>query len=176
MRRWLLGILCAAAIMHLQEPDAAASDVPAADAGSSRAGIENKHPAAYYELAAQLLGSGEKDEAVFWFYAGQLRYRVHLTCHPDLKPDGDPALVASLSETVGPPINEHAFGDPPNLAATLDKVLAWDEATTNGFTSKGDCADAVASQRAGLGDLRQYVVDNADDIRRAREKNGLPTR
>ena len=139
-------------------------------------GIENKHPAAYYKAAAQLFQDGDRDEAVFWFYAGQLRYRVHLTCHPDLKPDGDPALFASLSESVGRPINEYAFGDPPALAATIGKVLDWDAATVNGFTSKADCAEAIETTRTGLAGLRDEVLARQDEIRREREKNGLPNR
>lgn len=150
---------------------AARADVP-----PPAEGLENQHPAAYYTAAAQLFETGDKDQAVFWFYAGQLRYRVHLACHPDLKPDGDPALFASLSESVGRPINEYAFGDPPALAATLDKVLAWDDATPNGFTSKTECAAAIGTMRAGLAGLRDEVLARQDEIRREREKNGLPNR
>ncbi|BCW87266.1 hypothetical protein sos41_03950 [Alphaproteobacteria bacterium SO-S41] len=139
-------------------------------------GIENKHPAAYYKAAAQMFADGDRDEAVFWFYAGQLRYRVHLSCHPDLKPDGDPALFGALSESVGRPINEYAFGDPPALAATIDKVLAWDDATPNGYTPKTDCADAITTTREGLAGLRDEVLASQDEIRREREKNGLPNR
>lgn len=139
-------------------------------------GIENQHPAKYYELAAQLFGAGRQDEAVFWFYAGQLRYRIHLTCRPDLKPDGDPALFGALSESVGRPINEYAFGDVPALATTLDRVLAWDEATPNGFTPKSACADAIADIRTGLAALRDQVLTSQDEIKREREKNGLPNR
>ena len=41
-------------------------------------GIENRHPSSLYILAEKLFAGGKKDEAVFWFYAGQLRYRVYL--------------------------------------------------------------------------------------------------
>jgi hypothetical protein len=157
---------------------AAAGALAAAHAApSALVGIENQHPATYYEYAATLFGAGEKDAAVFWFYAGQLRFRIHLTCHQlELKPDGDPALLASLNESVGRMINEYAFGDPPALAATIEAVLAWDEATPNGFTSKSECADAVSGQRTGLSDLRTYVLTHPDEIRGAREGNGLENR
>ena len=72
-------------------------------------GIENQHPATYYILAQKLFESGKKDEAVFWFYAGQLRYRFHLLANPNLEPSGDPALFASLSEVIGRPVtNTHS--------------------------------------------------------------------
>ena len=54
--------------------------------------------------------------------------------HHLLRPDADPALFASLSEVVGRPINEYAFGDIPALAATIDRVLAWHAANDDPFT------------------------------------------
>lgn len=146
------------------------------DLPTLKAGIAGQHPAAYYELAMRLFGEGQQDEAVFWYYAGQLRYRIHLACHPDLKPDGDPAVFAALSESVGRPINEYAFGDPPALARTIGAVLDWDDETENGFTPKAECIDAIAVQRDGLEELKDYVEDNADEIRQQRKANGLPNR
>ncbi|WP_085584462.1 hypothetical protein [Thalassospira mesophila] len=136
--------------------------------------IENKHPAAYYILAQKLFNDEQRQEAVFWFYAGQLRYRVYLTCHPDLPPDGDPALFGSLSEQIGRPLNVYAFGDVEALTTTIDRVLDWDRATPNGFTPKTQCVDAVKLQRAGLDDLRRMVTSRAEDIRQTRRENGLP--
>ncbi len=144
--------------------------------GEIRDHIENKHPAAYYILAQKLFNEAQRQEAVFWFYAGQLRYRVYLTCHPDLPPDGDPALFGTLSEKIGRPLNLYAFGDVPALTATLRRVLEWDRQTPNGYTPKGQCADAVRLQRAGLNDLRLMVADGADHIRKTRRENGLPNR
>lgn len=37
--------------------------------------IESKHPIAYYFVAVKLF-EHDKEEAVFWYYLGQLRYRV----------------------------------------------------------------------------------------------------
>src|SRR5690349_19842431 len=87
---------------------------PGATAGEEtpaqmKAGIEGKHPATYYMLAGRLFKDGDKDEAVFWFYLGQLRYRFHLAVATNLDPSGDPALFGSLSEVVGRPLNEYAF-------------------------------------------------------------------
>jgi hypothetical protein len=141
-----------------------------------KVGIEKRHPVAYYVLAGKLFEAGARDEAVFWFYAGQLRYRFHLAADPKLPPSGDPALFASLSEVMGRPINEYAFGDPPQLSATIDKVLAWDERTENGFTSKTQHAKALGEIRAGLSKLGDYVRTSADQIRADRKKNGLENR
>lgn len=134
------------------------------------------HPAGFYRRAAELFGQDKPDEAVFWFYVGQLRYRFHLAARPDLPPDGDPALFGALSEQVGRPINEWAFGDPDALVAILDEVLAWDEATPNAFTPKEPFAAALERNRTGLAQLRDTVASQKQDILRQRSENGLPNR
>jgi hypothetical protein len=138
--------------------------------------IPDQHPSFYYVLAQRLFAANRKDEAVFWFYAGQLRYRIRLSCHPDLRPDIEPALFGSLQETVGRPVNEYGFGDPPALVATLERVLAWDAATHNGFEPRTACATQIAQQREGLGQLIRHARENGDEIRRQRTANGLPNR
>jgi hypothetical protein len=135
--------------------------------------IEDKHTAAYYELAAQLFAQGQKDEGVFWFYVGQLRYRFHLEASPGLDPSGDPALFGSLSEVVGRPINEHAFGDIPKLAAIIDRVLAWDAGHVNGFTKKDGHAKALEGIREGLAEMKDTVLRDQEEIKRQRRENGL---
>lgn len=135
--------------------------------------IEDNHPAAYYQLAGKLFEEGKKDEAVFWFYLGQLRYRFHLTVAKNLDPSGDPALFASFSEVIGRPINEYAFGDIPKLAKTIDEVLAWDAAHPNGFTAKNGNEAALEGIRKGLAGLKDHVIQNEASIKAERKANGL---
>ena len=139
-------------------------------------GIENEHPVTHYVLAARLFESGQKDKAVFWFYAGQLRYRFHLAANPNLPPDGDGALFGALSSSLGQPINEYAFGDLDALRATLDNVLAWDAKTKNGFTSKEKHAKVLGEIRGGLTEMIAYVEKNRETIRKQRAANGLENR
>lgn len=141
-----------------------------------KATIAAQHPSAYYMLASGLFSRGDKDEAVFWFYAGQLRYRTHLVCNPDLPPSGDPALFGALSEVIGSEINAYAFGDLDVLLATLDAVLAWDAGTENTFAAGRDCAAAHGEIVSGLAEFRAHIVDNVDLIRSERLANGLENR
>lgn len=121
--------------------------------------------------------ASRKDDAVFIFYLGQLRYRVHLAARrSELKPDGDPALFASLSEVVGRPLNEYAFGDIPNVVRIIDAVLAYDEAHSDTFTPLDRFPEAHRGTRAGLERLRAQITADADDIRAKRSKNGLENR
>jgi hypothetical protein len=172
----LQALTVAAAVAGIGQSPAVTDDFTRLSADQLKSGIEKQHPAAYYVLAGKLFGAGEKDEAVFWFYAGQLRYRFHLAANPNLPPSGDAALFASLSEVVGRPINEYAFGDLPQLVATLDKVMAWDERTANDFTSRTAHADAWKRIRAGLGELRTHITRNGDQLRAQRKQNGLENR
>jgi hypothetical protein len=80
----------------------------------------------YYLYAKALWGAGEKDRAVFWFYAGQLQGRVAAMSDPE--PSRSSALLASLNDMMGPTINAYAGRDLDAGIATIDAVLAWDAA------------------------------------------------
>lgn len=134
------------------------------------------HPAEYYKQAANLFRSGRKDDAVFVFYLGQLRYRAHLSARRNLPADGDPALFGSLSEMVGRPLNEYAFGDLPTLAAIIDAVLAHDAASPDRFTPPAQFPGVHAGVRDGLSRMKQTMLNDADRIRESRRKNGLENR
>jgi len=138
--------------------------------------IPDQHPALYYVLATRLFDAGRRDEAVFWFYAGQLRYRIRLACHPNLPPDTEPALFGALHEEVGTRVNGYAGGDPPAWAAAMQRALDWDSATRNGFEPKAACRAQIDDQRRGMGALIAEVRATADRIRADRRANGLPNR
>lgn len=138
--------------------------------------LPGEHPAAYYLYAQRLFGEGRRDDAVFWFYAGQLRYRFHLRANPNLALDRDPALMASLNATVGRVVNEYAGGDPGMWVAKIDRVLKWDAETRNDFTSKGKYKAQWQETRSGLSSLRAMIERDADKVRQQRAKAGLPNR
>ncbi len=173
-RAFLAALALMGASLALAPLPAAAQSPGALSAASALAG---EHPAGYYKKAGELFGAGRKDDAVFIFYLGQLRYRVHLQArNAELKPDGDPALFASLSEVVGRPLNEYAFGDIPVLAKTLDAVLAYDQKNPDTFTPPARFAAAHERTRAGLAAMRTQLLQQADSIRTQRKKNGLENR
>lgn len=136
--------------------------------------IAAQHPSAYYILATRLFEAGERDEAVFWFYVGQLRYRIHLACDPENLEDGEAAAFGALQSNVGETINGYAGADPEAWADAMQRALDWDAATANGFEAKDRCPATVADQRAGLSELRDRVRSSADEIRATRAENGLP--
>lgn len=140
------------------------------------ANLADSHPSVLYAYAKRLFDSGHKDDAVFWFYVGQLRYRYHLIANPKLPQDGEPALLASLNATVGQSINEWAGGSPKAWAASIDKALAWDSTNPNPTTPKDTNAKALEETRKGLTKLRDLIVKNEDQIRGQRQSRGLEVR
>jgi hypothetical protein len=138
--------------------------------------LPGSHPSSYYIYASRLFGEGREEEAVLWFYVGQLRYRFHLTAHPDLPGDGDPALMASLNATIGQTINEWAGGDPGLWVAQIEKALEWDSATENTYTSRQDFQSQWTQTRADLEGLIAWISDNQVLILEEREAAGLPNR
>ncbi len=137
-------------------------------------GIESKHPADYYKLAARLFqDQSTKEEAVFWFYVGQIRYRYYLAANPGLPRDGDPALFASLSEVVGRPINEYAGGKPDLWIAEINHALEWDAAHDNRFTPKSKSPDDYRQVRAGLVSMRDQLAAMKSKLPEIRRQNGL---
>src|SRR5262245_22183604 len=87
------------------------------------AALPNEHPSAYYGYAQRLFSQGKKDDAVFWFYVGQLRYRFHLKANPSLDRGGDPAAFGALSATIGGTINGYAGGNPKEWVKAIDRAL-----------------------------------------------------
>jgi hypothetical protein len=163
--------LCAPAIAQPQR-SGGLDNIASQTAQQIQAGIENKHPAAYYALAKRLFESGARDEAVFWFYAGQIRWRAYLMGNPQLPRDGDPALFASLSEVVGRPLNQYAFGDIAGLAKTIDRALEWDASHPDRYVKVSE----REKSRSGLMGMKTDMLARADEIRATRVKNGLSNR
>jgi hypothetical protein len=149
---------------------------PVLPAPPSAEQLRGEHPAEYYKRAAELFRQGKQDEAVFVFYLGQLRYRARLLTHPNLDPSGEPALFASLSEVVGRPLNQYAFGNIPQLLSTIDAVLAYDTINPDSFTPPMSFPEAWRQVREGLLQMRAQVERDADAIRTQRQKHGLPNR
>lgn len=136
----------------------------------------DEHPYGYFILAGRVFAAGDKNEAVRWLYVGQIRWRFHLAVNPNLPADGDPALLASMMEMVGRPINEWAGGDVDGWIASMRAALAWDDANPNGFTSKADHAEELAQVRRGLGELIASIEQRRTAIPGERARNGLENR
>ena len=134
------------------------------------------HPVGLYILASRLFEAGEKDEAVMWYYAGQLRFRFHLLANPDLPRSGDPALFSAMNAVVGFEINKYAGGHPPSWIQAMHDAVLWDADTPNNFTSKTQHSTEYAQIIKGVEDFITYAESEADNIRQQRTEQGLENR
>jgi hypothetical protein len=87
---------------------------------------ENFAPPVLYVLSSVLFDDDRKDEAMFWFYAGQLRGRIDANICADKTAR---VAVAEMNQRLGPRVNEYAFKDIPKLTNTVERVLVWEEQT-----------------------------------------------
>jgi hypothetical protein len=117
------------------------------------------------EMSLRLFQNGRQDDGVFWYYVGQLRGRMEAETNSNAA-----ETYGAVFATMGSAINEYAFGDVEKLAATMDRVLAWDDAHP---FERIDPA-VRTKQRAGLTQLRAYVLAHRDEIHKSRAASGLP--
>jgi hypothetical protein len=170
-RSWLRGgaLSIAALWASLPARPATAQGIKLPDGAEAAARLP---PSELMAKAQALLGAGRGEEATFWFYAGQLRYRSYLAAHRNLDQTGHPAVFAALIETIGRPVNEYAFGDVTKLASTISMVLEWDRR----YPDPSLAGPEHEKTRNALEGLREQIMAQADSIRRERQQLGLPNR
>jgi hypothetical protein len=129
-----------------------------------------KDPGKMFSPAYYLFIHGREQEAVFWFYAAQLRFRIQAVIK-----GGDHAQILSIMlGTVGPPIMNHAYQDIERLGRTFDEVLAWDRATPDPARAKvgsGEVEAKIDAVYSALADHRARLAADREALERtAREE------
>jgi hypothetical protein len=125
--------------------------------------LSNSHGAVYYGYAARLFNEGRKEEAVLWFYVGQIRFRFDLAAKPDADSSGGPALLASLNSSIGARINDWAAKDTALWLRQINRALEWDATRPNGVTSKATFKKEYEEVRSGLTRMREEIVTRGHD-------------
>lgn len=91
------------------------------------------NPVVFYHMSKVLFDKNQKDDAAFWFYAGQLRARYDANRCADISAR---SAVAVLNQQFGSPINRYTMQDLPKLEETVNKVLAFDEKTAHDYDNR----------------------------------------
>lgn len=124
-----------------------------------------KEPLELFPAATVFYKNGKKDEAVFWYYAAQLRVQYQLAFEA-----GDRRqLLAVMQMAVGPPIINYAFQYVSNLNRILDRVLEWDAKTVNPHREKTRSESSekqIVQLYAGLNDFRTKLTAERTEIER----------
>ncbi|NNG18129.1 hypothetical protein HJ590_00805 [Naumannella sp. ID2617S] len=104
-------------------------------------------PPVFYLLSHALLAEGRPQEAMFWFYAGQLRARFDANRCADFTAR---QAVSVLNDRFGEPINRYAFAHLEELAEVVPRVLAWDRATPHDYDHRWINLHGMAAMQTTL--------------------------
>ena len=134
------------------------------------------HPAGFYLLANRLFHEGNKDEAIFWFYVGSLRYRYYLSSIEDDPFHPEQELFGKCQFEVGTVILDYAGGDPEFWSEQVGRAIAWDHANDNIFFGKLKDPEALLAVRQSLLELQNKLIEEKDNMIRQRIENNAEVR
>ena len=123
-----------------------------------------KEPLELFTVAEVFFRHGQKDEAVFWFYAAQLRVRYQLVYEADRG-----QLLSVMMMAFGPGINSYAFQNVSNLDRILDRVLEWDRRAPNPYRGRARSAESdkqIEQIYTSLRELKAKLVADRENLER----------
>jgi hypothetical protein len=112
---------------------------------------ENYAPPIFYVLSHALFAKDRKDEAAFWFYAGQLRARFDVNRCADASASG---AVSALNAMYGPLINRYSFGDLDKLEKLVPRVVEWDRKTPHNYDHRWINLHGMGAMNEALGNFK----------------------
>lgn len=107
-------------------------------------------PPVFYLISHILFQNDQKDSALFWFYAGQLRGRFDANRCTDKTAV---QAITVLNQRYGAMINPYAFQDTEKLKRIIDKVIEWDTHTPHNYDHRWinlSGMDAIQASLAAL--------------------------
>lgn len=126
---------------------------------------ERADPLLLMQAASRQLEFGSKEEAVVFFYAGQLRARYS----PLL--GGDRSQQVTISTvTLGEPINAHAMRDIVKMIELIARAMHWDERTYDGWAKAHKLDPDSAELLRRRAEARDGLVAFATDLKANRQK------
>jgi len=126
-----------------------------------------------YQRAVDMFNEGDRLRAGCVFYRGQFRGRLWVAAGYNRQEAS--ALVASLQESVGRPINEWLGGDRDDWIAAMTCARNWAAQNDDPDLPRRRYAQAYAETLAGLDGLIAGIPPAAE-LRRIRTANGLTNR
>jgi hypothetical protein len=129
------------------------------------AGADRAEPLSLMLAASRHFDLGAQEEAVLWFYAGQLRARYA----PQLT--GEQSQLITISTmTLGEGINAYAMRDIVKMLETIAKAMQWDEKTYDAWAKANKLDPGSAELLKRRSDARDGLVTFATDLKSHRQK------
>ena len=119
------------------------------------------NPTVFYKLSENLFQQGKKEDALFWFYAGQLRARYDANRCAD---ETARSAVSVLNENYGPSINKYAFENLDKFEKIIANVIEFDKNTKHLY-------DQRWINLHGMG----VMIDDLGDNKGAKRIQSLPS-
>lgn len=134
------------------------------------------HPAGYYILANGLFHAGHKDESIFWFYIGSLRYRYYLSSIESNPFHPEEELFGKFQFEVGTVLLDYAGGNPEFWSEQVAKAITWDDENDNIFFAKHNDPAELRDVRQSMLELQNKLIEEKDNIIRQRIENKAEVR
>ncbi|MEA1989931.1 MAG: hypothetical protein U9N57_12110 [Pseudomonadota bacterium] len=134
------------------------------------------HPVGFYLLAMKLFKQGEKDEAIFWFYVGSIRYRHFLSSIEENPFEPENELFGKVQFEIGGTVLDYAGGNPIFWAEQIEKANKWDTEHLNFFYSKKNNPEVLTEIKLSMQQLQHKLLDEKEDIIKQRIENGAEVR
>ncbi|NVK21210.1 MAG: hypothetical protein HWD86_01715 [Kangiellaceae bacterium] len=119
--------------------------------------IHSMHPSKYLLKANRLFAEGKKDDAIRWFYIGQIRYRAYLLANLNLDPSGDKALFNSLFQQIGPQINKYAAQNKSKWLNLIDEAIQWHSNNEYETLPQKNNEDIYIEALKGIEELKIFI-------------------
>ena len=134
------------------------------------------HPVGFYFLAKKLFEEGQRDESIFWFYVGSIRYRYFLSSIGDDPFHNENELFGKVQFEIGGIILDYAGGNPAFWAEQIGKANQWDTDSLNFFYLKKNNPTELAEIKKNVQGLQQKLLAEKDSIIGQRIENGAEVR
>ena len=128
------------------------------------------NPAVLYALSDALFRSDRKDDAVYWYYLGQLRARSDANKALDVSAR---QAVGVLNQKYGAQINQYSFKETARLRLTVSKVILSDQSIPRNYDARWIALhgmDAFDSSKVRFAPRNQWKTIN-DTTRLQYEKD-----
>jgi hypothetical protein len=171
MRRIMWALLLTAAVSCVQAEALTQEQIKSMSNKNIEANLPDSPPAMAMAYSMKLFKANRKDQAVIWYYVGQLRYRFHILSNPPS--DAEAAQLEQVNGTFGPAISDWAGRNVRYWTEQIDHALDWDAKQPNATTSKEAHAKELDQARQELVALRDKLRRSENEIRAQRQARGL---
>lgn len=134
------------------------------------------HPNLGFKHADALFTSGLREEAVYWMYEAQVRYRIMLDCFDPEGVSTDTDIYTALSHSIQFDQNQWLGGDIQLWVDTLLAVSENYDPDQDVMIQGRGCDASVAGLQNGLEDIRNHLLQNYKELRDQRASAGMENR